>query len=68
MDGTRIGVTPDTNTVVFRQSANSCDQVFNAKEALPEYVREKLLLVPKAVQHLVLPAPDVPQSKYAMLR
>ena len=68
MDGTRISITPESDTVIFRQSANSSDQVFNAKQALPEYVRGKLSLVPKAVEQLVLPSPDLPSTKYAMLR
>lgn len=67
-DGSRIGITPDSNTVLYSPSAHGSPQVYNAKEALPEQVRQKLLLVPKAVQHLVLAPADPPPSKFTVLR
>ena len=63
-DGSRISITPDSNTIIFNDSGGS-SQVYNAKEAcMPELVRQKFCLVPKALQCFV----SAPASKQAMLR
>lgn len=68
-DGTRIGIAPNSSAVVFSPSAHSASQVYNTKEALPDQVRFKLSLVPKAVEQLVLANRDSPSSaKCAVLR
>jgi len=67
-DGTRIGIAPNSSTVLFCQSAHSSGEVFNTKEVLPSQVRHKLSLVPKAVEQLVLANRDVPSSKYTTIR
>ena len=67
-DGSRIGIAPNSSTVMFSQSAHSSAEIFNTKEALPDEVRHKLSLVPKAVEQLVMCNRDAPPSKYALLR
>ena len=53
VDGSRIGIAPNSSTVLFSASSQSNVEIFNAKEALPEEVRTKLSLVPKVVEQLV---------------
>ena len=67
-DGSRIGIAPGSNMVVYSHSAQSNAETFNTKEALPDEVRQKLALVPKAVEQLYLCNRDAPPAKPAMLR
>ena len=67
-DGTRIGIAPNSSTVVFWQSAEINPKVFNTKEVLPSDVRHKLSLVPKAVEQLVLANRDASLTKYTAIR
>nr|SVE75033.1 EOG090X03P9 [Daphnia dolichocephala] len=67
-DGSRIGIAPNSSTVVFSSSEHSSAEIFNTKEALPDVVRHKLSLVPKAVEQLVMCNRDPPQPKYGILR
>nr|SVE87914.1 EOG090X03P9 [Daphnia similis] len=67
-DGSRIAIAPNSSTVVFSHSEHSSAEIFNTKEALPDEVRHKLSLVPKAVEQLVLCNRGPPQPKYGVLR
>lgn len=67
-DGTRIGIAPNSSTVIFWQSTESSAEVFNTKEVLPSGVRHKLSLVPKAVEQLVLSNRDATSAKYTAIR
>ena len=67
-DGTKIGIAPNSSTVVFWQSLESNAEVFNTKEVLPSDVRYKLSLVPKAVEQLVLANRDASSTKYVAMR
>nr|SVE79400.1 EOG090X03P9 [Daphnia magna] len=67
-DGSRIAIAPNSSTVVFSHSEHSSAEIFNTKEALPDEVRHKLSLVPKAVEQLVMCNRGPPQPKYGVLR
>lgn len=67
-DGSTISVTPNSNTILFSKSSQSTAEIFNTKEPLPEEVRIKLALVPKAVEQLVLSNRDAPSPKCFVLR
>nr|SVE70956.1 EOG090X03P9 [Daphnia similis]SVE71587.1 EOG090X03P9 [Daphnia similis]SVE72219.1 EOG090X03P9 [Daphnia similis] len=67
-DGSRIAIAPNSSTVVFSRSEHSSAEIFNTKEALPDEVRHKLSLVPKAVEQLVMCNRGPPQPKYGVLR
>ncbi|XP_057374397.2 serine/threonine-protein kinase PLK4-like [Daphnia carinata] len=67
-DGSRIAIAPNSSTVVFSPSEHSSAEIFNTKEALPDEVRHKLSLVPKAVEQLVMCNRGPPQPKYGVLR
>lgn len=67
-DGSTISVTPNSNTILYSKTQQSTAEIFNTKEALPEDVRIKLALVPKAVEQLVLSNRDAPTSRCFVLR
>ena len=52
IDGSRIGVAPNSCTIVYASSSHSKTDVYNTKEVLPEKVRAKLSLLPKALEQL----------------
>nr|SVE85404.1 EOG090X03P9 [Daphnia pulicaria] len=66
-DGSRMGIAPNSTTVAFSQSEHIRAEVFNTKEVLPDRVRQKLSLVPRAVEQLVKCNQD-PPPLYGILR
>nr|CAG4640740.1 EOG090X03P9 [Eulimnadia texana] len=53
LDGSRLAVAPSSDNVVYGSSATSRQMIFSTKEQLPEQVRVKLALVPKALDYLL---------------
>nr|CAG4638347.1 EOG090X03P9 [Cyclestheria hislopi] len=68
VDGSRIGIVPNSCMVSYSQSSQSNSIIYNTKEPLPEEVRSKLSLLPQAVGHLVHSSKMLPSSKPSFVR